>query len=99
MAAIEAPFTPEQVENLNGYQRCGAFHPFTCSGGGGPHSDLPGRPAVLVAREDGWHCPVPDCTHHQTWAHTAMADGSWQEWGYRGDQSTCDREITGPYCP
>jgi hypothetical protein len=26
---IHAPWTAEQVDNLNRFQRCGAFHPFT----------------------------------------------------------------------
>lgn len=26
----KAPFTPEQVESLNDYQKSGAMHPFTC---------------------------------------------------------------------
>ena len=30
MEHIEAPFTTEQVENLNRYQLSGRFHPFTC---------------------------------------------------------------------
>jgi hypothetical protein len=28
--AVRAPFTPEQVENLNDYQASGTFHEFTC---------------------------------------------------------------------
>jgi len=30
---ITAPFTKEQVENLNHYQQTAQFHPFTCGGG------------------------------------------------------------------
>ena len=69
------PWSADQVESLNGFQRAGVWHPFTCSGGGGEHSD-----AVLTAREDGWHCPVAGCPHVQSWAFPAMADGSWREW-------------------
>lgn len=60
---IEAPWTPEQVEALNTFQRSGQFHPFTC----GNDSD-----SVLIAREDGWHCP--DCAYRQNWAHAFMAE-------------------------
>jgi len=30
MSTINAPFTEEQVNNLNDYQKSGMFHPFTC---------------------------------------------------------------------
>lgn len=30
MEKITAPFTEEQVKNLNDYQKSGEFHPFTC---------------------------------------------------------------------
>jgi hypothetical protein len=76
---VHAPFTSSQISSLNGYQESGAGHPFTCSGGGGPHSDRLGRPAVLVAGQGGWRCPVTGCTHHQGWAPVFMADGSWRE--------------------
>jgi hypothetical protein len=67
---VRAPFTPEQVASLNGYQASGAVHPFTCG-----NDDCPAEQAVLVAREDGWRCPA--CTYTQDWAHAQMADGSW----------------------
>jgi len=76
---VTAPWSADQIDSLNGYQHSIAGHPFTCSGGGGPHSDRPARPAVLVAAEDGWHCPVGSCEHHQNWAHAWMADGSWRQ--------------------
>lgn len=66
----EAPFTPEQVESLNGFQKCGCVHPFTC-GGDKCRSDL-------VATEEGWVCP--NCDYTQNWAHEFMADGSWRQW-------------------
>jgi len=68
---IRAPWTPAQVATLNEFQRRGGVHPFTC---GGDHA--PGSP-VLVAREDGWHCPQPygePCDYRQDWAHAFMAD-------------------------
>jgi len=70
---VHAPFTSGQVASLNGYQASGAFHEFTCGGDGCPAAD---KQPVLVAAEDGWHCP--SCTYTQDWAHGMMADGSWQ---------------------
>lgn len=63
---IEAPFTAEQVERLNAFQHRPEIHPFTC-----PNDHRPGDNDVLVAHEDGWHCP--SCDYRQTWAHAGMA--------------------------
>ncbi|MEU3945425.1 hypothetical protein [Streptomyces sp. NPDC029526] len=68
---IHAPWTPEQVDALNRFQQMGGMHPFTC---GGDHT--PGSP-VLVAREDGWHCPQPygeHCDYRQDWAPAFMVE-------------------------
>lgn len=64
----KAPFTPEQVESLNGFQRCGCFHPFTC---GKCRNDL-------IATEQGWVCQN-GCDYTQDWAHDFMADNSWKK--------------------
>jgi hypothetical protein len=73
-ARVFAPFTADQVASLNGYQRSGLFHEFTCPL---PH---PGR--ALEATPDGWRCPGRDgggpCDYTQDWAHGWMADWSWQ---------------------
>ena len=66
---IRPPWTAEQVAALNMFQRRGGMHPFTC---GGEHTT--GSP-MLVAREDGWHCPDPyheGCDYTQDWAHAWM---------------------------
>lgn len=63
---VRAPFTPEQVESLNAYQRSGRFHEFTCACG---H-------IALIARPEGWICPNY-CGYTQDWAWSWMADGSW----------------------
>lgn len=71
-----APFTPDEVESLNGYQCSGVMHPFTCGSGNrrdAAHTDGEG---VLVAQEDGWHCPF--CDYRQSWCHPWMADWSWR---------------------
>jgi hypothetical protein len=68
---VKAPFTPEQVESINGYQESGYMHPFTC-----------GRENcrwTLKAAEDALHCPNPECTYTQDWVHPFMADGSWKK--------------------
>lgn len=59
-----APWTAEEVDNLNRYQRWGKMHEFTCP------NDHPDR--VLVAHRDGWHCPNPECGYRQGWAHEFM---------------------------
>lgn len=64
---VEAPFTEDQVDSLNGFQVAGLFHPFTC-GGASCRDDL-------VATVDGWVCP--SCGNTQKWANRFMADWSW----------------------
>lgn len=55
---VEAPWTPEQVENANKWQQRPDFHPFTCRDCG----------TSLVAESHGWECEK--CRHHiQNWAH------------------------------
>ena len=74
MNRVEAPFTVDQVNSLNDFQRSGAFHPFTC--GHDPRNEHSDGEGILVARRDGWMCPDDDYT--QAWAHSFMADGSWR---------------------
>lgn len=58
MTKITAPFTVEQADALNRYQRAGQFHPYTC-----------GKcRQVLVATENGWICPSTACDYTQNWA-------------------------------
>lgn len=72
-----APWTEEQVEALNEYQRDAPMTPFTCPNRGYSHrfhDDLRDI-GVLVATEAGWTCR--DCAYTQDWAHPWMADTSW----------------------
>ena len=75
---IFAPFTSEQVERLNAWQRDGRVHPFTCGGDRGDvahvtYADEHGTErGELVASRDGWTCPV--CGYRQNWAHAMMAE-------------------------
>lgn len=71
---ITAPFTPEQVETLNLFQRSGVWHPFTC--GGNIHT---GGSPELIATKAGWRCPQEDCDYTQDWAHTFMANRPFLE--------------------
>jgi hypothetical protein len=61
---ILAPFTADQVDALNAFQRLGYIHPFTCPGheGGGDRD--------LIATRSGWICC--HCAYRQDWAHAAM---------------------------
>lgn len=76
MSKITAPFTPEQVEQLNRFQQLGITHPFTCAT---PKKHKPAHPAlrtpvhdVLIATTEGWKCPI--CDYTKNWAHAFMAD-------------------------
>lgn len=60
---IEAPWSDEQVANLNRWQTVGYVHEYTC-----PNDGL-----ALIARRDGWHCP--GCIYTQTWAYDATMQG------------------------
>lgn len=69
---VRAPWTPEEVESLNGYQECEFVHPFT--GERGPN----GEETILIATRDGWIERVGGPIV-QDWAHWFMADGSWKK--------------------
>lgn len=56
MATFKAPWTPEQVSNLNKWQHCGFTHSYTCGGNGDTCR------AVLEATPDGWICAYCDYT-------------------------------------
>lgn len=64
MSQIKAPWTTEQVEQLNRYQKGHYMHPYTC-GGEECRQDL-------IATADGWVCP--SCEYRQDWAHEVSAD-------------------------
>lgn len=62
---VSAPWTDEQVKNLNEYQKFEIGHPFTCTCKHG---------VSLVATKDGWVCPL-GCGYIQNWAWAFMANG------------------------
>lgn len=73
--SIEAPFTKEQVDNLNEFQNNGQFHSFTCCS---PENTskcerTSGKSeGVLTATEQGWICPCGE--YKQNWAHSFMSE-------------------------
>ena len=73
---IKAPWTPEQVEQLNKWQNAGYVHPFTC--GSPSHIEEckrrkePDNDGALVATTAGWECPCFRYT--QNWCHDFMQD-------------------------
>lgn len=76
MSDTHVPFTDDEVESLNGYQKARVFHPFTCGNRGDEkHARINSPEDVLVATSDGWVCPY--CDYRQDWAHAWMADWSW----------------------
>lgn len=66
LARVDAPWTDEQVRDLNEFQACGYVHPFTCDG------DHPDR--TLVATPEGWKCR--HCDYRQPWAWSFMTQGA-----------------------
>ncbi len=60
---VRAPWTSEQVDALNRWQRLGYVHEFTCN------NDHPGD-RTLFATLNGWVCA--HCDYRQDWAHAAM---------------------------
>jgi hypothetical protein len=66
VAIVRAPFTADQVEALNVYQKLGFVHEYTCGG-------MSCR-GVLVAERSGWRCPVSGCNYTQEWAEDFTTD-------------------------
>jgi hypothetical protein len=64
--ALKAPWTAEQVDALNRFQRLYYVHEFTCVGHAG------GGDRTLVATRNGWICC--HCDYKQDWAHSFMFD-------------------------
>lgn len=61
----KAPWTTDQVNSLNAYQRYGYVHPYTSENGN-----------VLIATKDGW-VEEEDGPVVQDWAHEFSLDWSW----------------------
>jgi hypothetical protein len=77
---IRAPWTEQQCDALNRFQRNGKFHPFTCAGG--DRTDAFHTATVanyglsdagqLHATLSGWICNA--CDYTQDWAFTFMVE-------------------------
>lgn len=62
---VHAPWTDEQVNSINRYQKIGIPHPLTCAAPGCTSTDC-----ILVAKHDGMHC---ECGQwKQDWVHDFM---------------------------
>ncbi|KRR21319.1 hypothetical protein CQ14_06630 [Bradyrhizobium lablabi] len=66
MTFANAPWTDEEVVNLNRWQSVGWVHEYTC-----PNDHSGSR--VLVAGRNGWSCP--SCVYTQNWAHPGALEG------------------------
>lgn len=65
---IRAPWTDDQVEALNKFQKSRKFHPFTCGNRHGhPYEEEYGDHGVLRATNSGWVCPFCDYTQNWAW--------------------------------
>lgn len=69
---IYAPWTDQQVENLNLLQRHPNFHGYTCG------SDVHLEHQLLIATNDGWICPLK-CDYSQKWASDWALNNRWTE--------------------
>jgi hypothetical protein len=63
---LQAPWTPQQVDALNYFQRRGDVHEYTCPN---DHGDAD---RTLFATKDGWRCP--HCDYRQNWAHPMLME-------------------------
>ena len=79
---LELPWTEKQVDGLNQWQAASWTESYTCE----ERSRHPLDPGILVARTDGWHCPVEGCTYVQKWALVVTAHPEW--WMYQDPNKT-----------
>jgi hypothetical protein len=68
MPNIDQPFTQEQVESFNAYQRNSGQHPYTCG--------IESIHKPLIASTDGLRCV--DCEYYQSWAHSFSLGWMWK---------------------
>ena len=64
-----APWTNDEVDSLNEYQKAGYVHPFT-------YGDIEEK-VDLIATNEGW-VVKPGGPIVQTWAHKFMTNWSWK---------------------
>ena len=62
-----SPFTEDEINSINEFQKCIYWHPFTCGDG---------CEDALIATVEGMRCPK--CvTYRQNWVHDFMANWKW----------------------
>lgn len=71
---LEAPFTDEQVKNINEYQKHPSFHPFTCCSHDGCTRNETNNNGLLVATNTGMECSCGKWK--QKWVHKFMAENN-----------------------
>lgn len=64
---INAPFTEEQVRQLNESQEKSYMHPYTCMSYNGCKRSEQTNEGTLIATIEGWVCPCGK--YKQNWAH------------------------------
>ena len=69
-----APWTKDQVENLEKWQTTGWVHPFTCFGEGDCKINEREDQGILQPTVDGWICPCGKYT--QNWATESQLSGN-----------------------
>lgn len=78
---INTPFSDDQVDKLNNFQKQGQFHPFTCCSppeikecyrANNIGDTWEENEGILKATNDGWVCPCGKYT--QKWAHNFMTE-------------------------
>jgi hypothetical protein len=88
-AIVAAPWGPDEVASLAGYQHSGSAHPFTC-GDDACRGRTHGVP--LMATSVGWECP--GCGYTQNWAWVFMTNYWW-----RGPGPWPHIVYSSPHCP
>lgn len=76
---VYVPWTQEQVDSLNDYQKSGVMHPFTGRNDLAPDGEID----LLTATRIGWRSQY-DPAYRQTWAWSWMADRTWEQFRIPG---------------
>jgi hypothetical protein len=71
-----APWSEDQVRNLEEWQATPWVHPYTCADCRDADPDVE-EEHLLVPTVDGWTCP--SCPRRQGWCLALMLDGPWPD--------------------
>lgn len=66
---IKAPWSLQEIENLNRFQNSNRFHPYTC-GSDNRMDKNHSNGGILIATTEGWICS--GCTYTQDWCLDIM---------------------------